>query len=337
MIFWAEVSRQIGMGHLMECLTLAREARNRGADVRFVITPFEPAQTLLYENGIEHATAPLAEGLAALDLCAQGPAPGLAVIDHRSVQLTHLAELRKRGWRLAVIDQLGNKPVICDLLFNSSILEDWRVYDFPGGPVAQRFGPSFALLRSEFASLNQREKKFSGPPHKILVTMGGVDRTGATFKVMEALTPLGGRVEKEIITGAGFLHGERLARAKTQADDSFTFAENVADLGESLSAADLAISAGGNTLVECACAGTPAMVLGEDDHENRLGMEFARLGAALHLGAGANTGVERISEMVSGLVDDEAARKRMSQRGRKLVDGLGNRRACDELMQLEAA
>ena len=31
MIFWVEVNRNIGMGHLMECLALAEEAEARGA------------------------------------------------------------------------------------------------------------------------------------------------------------------------------------------------------------------------------------------------------------------------------------------------------------------
>lgn len=333
MIFWVEVNRNIGMGHLMECLALAEEAEARGAGIHFVITPFEPAQALLRKLGRHYDTAPLDGGVEALEDFAPGKAPGMAVIDHRSVELAQLCQLRQRGWSVAVIDQLGNKPMICDMLFNASLVADFRVYEFPEGLAECRFGPSFALLRSEFAVLNGREKNFPGAPYKIVVTMGGVDRTGATFNVMEALAGLGGHVRKEIITGEGFPHLARLEQVKRQCDDSFSFATGVDDMGERLFAADLAISAGGNTLLECACAGTPAIVLGEDDHENRQGAAFAGEGAVINLRAGASTDVlDMMGNIVSGLLENEAERKRMSRRGRKIVDGRGVSRVCEELL-----
>ena len=67
MIFWVEVNRNIGMGHLMECLALAEEAEARGAGTHFVITPFEPAQTLLRKLGRHYDTAPLDGGVEALE------------------------------------------------------------------------------------------------------------------------------------------------------------------------------------------------------------------------------------------------------------------------------
>ncbi|HIA81002.1 MAG TPA: hypothetical protein EYO02_02645 [Rhodospirillales bacterium] len=334
MILWVEANQQIGMGHLAESLAVAQEASQRGMEVRFLVTPFDAAEEHLGIHGMQYVTAPLVNGIETLEDYNRDELLDLVIVDHRSVHLSHLIRLHERGWRVAVIDQLGNKPMVCDLLINASMVKDWHVYEFPLEESECRFGPEFALLRSEFSGLNRQEKKFNGPPFKILVTMGGVDRTGATFNIIDALAGLGIASHKEIITGSGFAHSERLKRVKRQTDNSFSYSADIRNIGERLFGAHLAISAGGNTLYECACTGTPTIVLWEDDHERREAADFAREGAVINLGPGTSTTSSDIRNVVTSLLKNETERMRMSQRGMTIVDGRGTSRICDDLLDL---
>ncbi|MCB2186166.1 MAG: hypothetical protein KQJ78_07095 [Deltaproteobacteria bacterium] len=331
MIFWAEAAKGIGLGHLMESLALAGELRARGAACRYLITPYAPAGEILDAAGLAWEAAPLAEGPARL---APWRAAGerWCVVDHRAAAWPHLAALQAQGWQVAVLDQLGGKPVICQVLVNPSLPPPWLCYDFPQGEPRLCLGPAYALLRPEFRAWRGRPPEPRRAPPRVLVTLGGVDRTGATLRVVEALAGLGPGVAKEVILGAGFAHQAALDRLAAGRAPGFSFHRAVTDLARRLARADLVISAGGNTLYEAAALGVPALVLWEDPHEALQGEAFAARGAAWNLGKGMATGLQEIREAVAHLLADPARREAMSRQGRDLVDGQGVGRLADILL-----
>ena len=91
---------------------------------------------------------------------------------------------------------------------------------------------------------------------------------------------------------------------------------------------DVVVTAGGNTLLEAACAGTPAIVLYEDPHEREQGEALEAMGFGRCLGAG--TGLDRAAiAKALELLDDPGERARLRARGRALVDGQGTARILD--------
>ena len=60
-----------------------------------------------------------------------------------------------------------------------------------------------------------------------------------------------------------------------------------------MSGADIVISAGGNTVFELACVGTPGFVLWEDSHEKIQGDVFEKEGVVINLGNGMKTGCKK--------------------------------------------
>lgn len=336
-IFWAEAGHGIGMGHLMECVALAETMRRRGLAVRFIVPPYPAAAEILDRFGLPWTPAPIIASELPAPLNAGQP--GLVIIDHRAVSLDHLRALHTSGWRLAVIDQLGGRAIIGDLLINGSLPEAWRRYEFPDGAPDCLFGPAYAILRSEFAARSDDIADRGGiettDAPTVLVSMGGVDRTGATLRVATALLPLGLGVRKEIVVGAGFIH--RAALDSLPLDDSFVVAQAVTDMPTRMARARLAISAGGNTLVELACLGVPALVLWEDPHEATHGEAFAAAGAARVVGNGLGAPVDAIAAAVGTLLTDTPRLAAMARAGRALVDGQGCKRVCDALQALSPA
>ncbi|MBF0168518.1 MAG: hypothetical protein HQL45_12905 [Alphaproteobacteria bacterium] len=332
--FWPEAEQGIGMGHLMESLALSREVLRRGGLVQFFVAPYPPAVDVLKCHGVPFVAedhAKITQHMVAAS-GGQGNQNGTLVINHRAVDPALLETLHKVGLRVCVIDQLGDKQIISNLLVNPSTIHEWQRYTFPDRHPTCFFGPSYAIIDPAIVAFHTRKRNFQKKNFNILVTMGGVDRTGATLRIVDALRELGPSCEKHIIVGNGFPHKDELSRLKQEVDNSFSFFQNVADMGQRLFRADIVFSAGGGTLYEAACVGTPAIVLWEDPHERLLGKAFTEMGAAISLGNGISTEPWRIVQSARDLLHNVTARREMSDCGKRLIDGKGVERICDWLM-----
>ncbi|MEW6600108.1 MAG: glycosyltransferase [Nitrospirota bacterium] len=333
-VFWVEVSRQTGMGHLMESLTLAGHLTDRNTFVHFIINPYSPAEELLSVKGFPFTTyehAVLNDVVGSI----RNLKAGCVLINHRYVSLDALRRLRQENIRTVVIDQMGNKTVACDLLINRSITKSWLTYEFTGQKPECCFGVEYALLAPGYQKLHSREKEFSARQGgKVLVTMGGVDRTGATLRIIEALRPLD-NISREIVLGSGFPHMEELRKLQGKIGSSaFSFHQGVDDLGDRMRSADIVISAGGNTVYEMACVGTPGIVLWEDEHEYVQARDFEEKGVLYCLGNGITTPVEGITEAVTSMLNNVEQRKSMSRLGKELVDAEGTERVGSRIIGL---
>lgn len=335
MIFWVEASREIGMGHLMESLATAEGLQKEGFAVHFIINPYQPAEKILLSKDILFDTVPVGEVDKVCNLIKVKSQRNCVIVNHRNVDLSSLKQLKKDQLIVVVIDQLGNKMITCNLLINSAIAPEWLKYTFESRHPKCCFGADFAILREEFIELHKKEKTFPETNRKVLVTMGGVDRTGATLRIMEALKQLDRTVNSEIILGSGFAHLTEFKRTYERFNEqTCTYAQGVDDLAARMQKADVVISAGGNTLYEMACVGTPGLVFWEDPHEDRQSQAFMEKGTVLHVGNGTTTPILEIRNSIKDLLNHTEKRIQMSQCGKKLVDGQGVNRIFKNIMEL---
>lgn len=119
----------------------------------------------------------------------------------------------------------------------------------------------------------------------------------------------------------------------------------VKSLLEILSASDLVIARGGSTLMQAAAVGTPCISvpyrnpgkLGDiifDDHRRRA-QKLEEIGT-LSMMLPTKCTPERLAKWIVCLLKDDERRKRMSEIGKKLVDGRGCRKAANLIFGLGA-
>ncbi|MFC1623826.1 PseG/SpsG family protein [Candidatus Omnitrophota bacterium] len=335
MIFWIEASKQIGMGHLMESLAIAEVFQAHDIPFHFIINHYQPAEELLASKNILFDVTPVNKTDKIFQSIMRYSRKNCVIVNHRNVLLSVLLQLKKRSVNTIVIDQLGNKTVACDLLVNSALVPEWLKYTFKGKQPECYFGPRFVILRNEFTTAHKKEKIFGRGLKTILVSMGGVDRSGAAFRIIEALQLIKGPLRKEIVLGKGFAHIDKFSEMRRRIKDPlFNFCQGVDDMAERIYKADLMISAGGNTAYEMACAGTPGLILWEDLHEKSQAQVFAEKGVALELGNGMRAPILEIRDSIKGLLDDTEKRIQMSQCGKRLVDGQGINRIFKDITEL---
>lgn len=335
--FRTDGNTSIGLGHLTECLTLAKRLQNHySVSSLFIISSdtveiqklgdFTPATERLTANIGEEDSKLTGQILKKHRI-------NLLVTNLRAVTSDYLNDLKKRGITLVCIDELGNRDIIADVVINGSIVGDWHRYQFQSQSTLTYFGPEYMIMDKAFGTFHQKEKPIKPETTNILVTMGGVDRSGATLRIIEALNRLDKKIRKSIVVGPAFHHRSKLEELLPRVkENNFQMSYVPANMAELMFEVDLALSAGGNTLYELACVGTPSMVLYEDEHEGIQGRVFDRERAAICLGKGSEVPQEQITASVSSLLRDQALRTEMSQNGKRLVDGKGTERVCDIIL-----
>ncbi len=97
--------------------------------------------------------------------------------------------------------------------------------------------------------------------------------------------------------------------------------------------ADLAISAGGQTLYELAAAGTPTVAIQVADNQAPSVRALVAKGTVYMGGCvGEAQLLDRVSEVVKMLLADNDTRARMIAAGQQLLDGQGARRIAEVMV-----
>lgn len=312
-------SRDIGFGHLRRCLTLATELSRRGAEVAFWLTGDE--------RGVEEAKAMGFDAVAidggtepARTLALVGKhAPRIVVVDDYAVDEAFFRALRGRGATVLAVDDLADRVLEVDVVLNGNMNGPALPYRAPGARLL--LGPRYAMLREGFRGVPPRET--SPRPGRVLVTMGGADPLDLTAAAMRAVAAAVPEARIDVVVGPLFRASVDTPSAKA------TLHRSPPDLASLMREADLAVSAGGQTLYELAACGVPAVAIRVA--ENQRG-NIAALAAAPTLVAAEPT-EEAIRIAVGRLTGDRALRRTMSETGRREVDGQGVVRVADALLE----
>lgn len=354
--FRTDASLQIGIGHVMRCLTLADALAAKGADCQFICRAHE-GNLIEFIRGKGHVVHELPVSCAE-DADANAPSPNASptvhagwlgatqaqdaeacapmlaalrpdwlVVDHYALDETWERAPAPHYARLMVIDDLADRPHACDLLLDQTYgrkEEDYR----PHVPASCRLlcGAQYALLRPEFAALRPYSLQRRAQPslRKLLITMGGVDKDNATGAVLEALRtcPLPTDCRIAVVMGATapWLESVR-AQAQAMPWDTQVLV-GVSDMAQLMADSDLAIGAAGATSWERCCLGLPTVmfVLAENQRAVAQALEGSGAARLMMLGESATTQLERL---LLSLIADPGRLALMSKCAARVVDGAG--------------
>jgi UDP-2,4-diacetamido-2,4,6-trideoxy-beta-L-altropyranose hydrolase len=350
-VFRVDASVQIGTGHVIRCLTLADELTRQGHECRFIcrehtgqlgelISSKGYQLTLLQADGGTKPDSPDSGNTAYADWLgapwqqdAEQTVEVLAplkaewlVVDHYALNACWEQQVAKAVARIMVIDDLADRNHECALLLNQNLGRNASDYDTLVPQDCQRLiGPEYALLRPEFAGLREPSLKRRAQPElkRILIFLGGVDRTNVTGQVLDALavTALPIDTQLDIIMGSGAPYLNEVKQQAVRLPFKATVSVNVSDMAERMCLADLSIGAAGSTSWERCCLGLPTVlvILAENQVSGTRALEAA--GAALTI-------VD--SKVVYGALPSELAKvgesdclQRMSTAAAGITDGKG--------------
>ncbi|MDQ8021285.1 MAG: UDP-2,4-diacetamido-2,4,6-trideoxy-beta-L-altropyranose hydrolase [Moraxellaceae bacterium] len=358
-VFRTDASELLGLGHAMRCFALAQALMRNGATATFLVRhmPASVKQRLLAAgiNVIYMETGQPEEGAdprlgvsAARDaadtrraLAAFGTIHWL-VVDHYALDAGWESSLRGQVQRIAVIDDLDDRPHDCDLLVDQNpATSDTPRYLLHAPPGALRLlGPRYALLRPEFATARELPLAVRRKLRRVLVAFGGADPAGGSAFVLAALAPLVFEgLSLDVVLGAT-AQGSDLARSVMELPNAQLHVD-VADMTTLYRSADLAIGAAGTSAWERCAMGLPTVLLSLTEKQSQGAEALAALGGSVHLGRATAESIVALTGLVRALAHSPDWLSVLSRQAAEVCDGQGALRVAARMesfdMQLRLA
>ncbi|MDZ4775265.1 MAG: hypothetical protein SGJ23_00595 [Alphaproteobacteria bacterium] len=241
---------QVGMGHLSRSTTLARALQARGAAVRLLVTD---------SLGV-HSPEALQTELLTTALFA--PAD-MVIVDGLRFTAEEVEIRRPPNGLFVVIDDLGDRPVACDVLVNQNIYGDrlaYRGYQYEDALL----GPKWALIKAAFTATRDGARRTE--PRALLTFGGGV--TGAVG--VDVARRMAQQFSGPIDIALGPLSGV----GETDLPANVTVHRG-ADMPDLMARATLYVGSLGVTFLEALAAALPAIAVCVVDNQ-KLALDAAR-------------------------------------------------------------
>ncbi|WP_306564331.1 UDP-2,4-diacetamido-2,4,6-trideoxy-beta-L-altropyranose hydrolase [Aquabacterium sp.] len=343
-VFRVDASTEMGIGHLMRCLTLAGRLRARAGHVHFITRQLPDilcAQVLAAGYGLHQLPRSSqdwgsSEGPAhaawlgaswqedaqqTAEVIAAIGAADVLVVDHYAIDRRWEQCLREHVRWICVIDDLADRPHDCDVLLDQNyfLRPALRYQGLVPSECRLLLGPGQALLREEFRREQKRLRQRDGQIRRVLIFYGGADPGNLTGFTLNALKSfMGTDLEVDIAVGAlnphiaslsDFCSGQPLCHLHVQTDR----------MAELMAAADLAFGACGTASWERCAMGLPAIVMVFAHNQLAPTRALAEAGVVLNLGDAASVSAADLADAFQQLRGNPVQCKDMAERALALM------------------
>ena len=338
LILRADASIAMGTGHVMRCLALAQGWQDQAGQCTFVMAESTSgAEERIRKENLEVVTVTESPGsaqdAARMDELARARQAAWVVLDGYQFDVEYQRRLKAAGVKLLVVDDTGHVGAYAaDLVLDQNVHATKDFYVHRGSYTQLLLGPRYVLLRREFKPWRNWSREIAPVARKVLVTVGGSDPDNVTLRVIRALRIIvEHNLQTTVVIGGSNPHGQSLEKEAQGGHGAFRLMRGVADMPRLMADADVAISAAGITAWEMCFLGLPAILIDVADNQTPGARELHRQGVAIHAGSLQEVTPESIAALLEPLLISPAQRATMSERGRKLVDGLGAERVVSAM------
>ncbi len=325
MLICVDGGKGIGLGHISRGLGLMDAAKAAFEGVHIAIPAGCGLRTLFHSAACAVHEIDWAVG-SLLDL-AKSLGTTFLTVDSYRFEPEALGVFERDGIRVLVFDDGAHMTYPVSVVVNGS--PSARDLNYRVGIVLS--GPAYQVVRPQFVIDHVRE--FGGPLQNVLVTIGGDDLMEIAVRLFDRISEHCSRYHPKVMLHYVIGPFMRLSQRKWRANEIAHDAPP--DMRTLMLSADIAISAGGQTLYElarCACP-TIAVCTGGDQERNILAMVDA--GCVLYAGWGnTDAALDAIVRGLDELMGSEARRRELGLGAGMLVDGFGARRIVERAAQI---
>jgi UDP-2,4-diacetamido-2,4,6-trideoxy-beta-L-altropyranose hydrolase len=351
----ADGGKSVGMGHIMRCLSLANEFRKTGHFVYF-FTKYDMGIDLIEKEKFEVIRMPsedketegffygnseqlVSEANVLVALLHQYKID-ILIVDSYNITHQYFLTLRSHVSCLVYIDDENKSTYPVNVVINGNVTATYLGYQKYNDDQILLLGPQYNMIRDEFKNIVT--KGIRDNVAEIMITTGGSDPYNMTGKLLSIFLNNDdfSKVRFNVLVGGGFATRQDLIHLSQNHEQVVLHSTTVVDasglikystISEMMLRSDLAISAGGSTLYEFAACGVPVLAFILAENQNFLVEKMEQLGYIMNLGWYNQICEEQIVDSTKGLMNNYAARTKMSSKCLELVDGLGTERIVKEL------
>ena len=297
-LFRVDGYRELGMGHIYRCLTLAYSLT--GHEILFVTREdrTEGYQKLL-DSHMHVQSVGSDEEFYAL---AGKWQPDVIVHDCLNTEREYILQLKQLAKRVVTLEDIGSGADVADATINALYEDDSKGENY-------YWGEKYVCLKDEFLIAPCAE--YHEQVKKVVVLFGGSDPSDFTYRAYNLAKKMHSdfpQISFRFVLGAGYdNHVHKLS------DDEACKIKVVTDIkrvSDALSDADLAITSQGRTVYELAAMGVPAIVLAQNERETK--HTFAQMhNGFLNLGMGNQVSDETLEKTFRFVVETPQIRAEM--------------------------
>lgn len=350
-VFRTDASPRIGSGHVARCVTLAKELRDRGAEVTFVVGDHQQGwYDQIERHGMAserlprtaHEREAIADGdyggwlgatqnddaeqtLAVID-----DDVDLLIVDHYGLGSVWESRLRGAVGRLMAIDDLTGRVHDVDVLLDQNLRTDGGVARRATAPAEATVlvGPAYALVDPMFRRA-RADRPARRIPGRVLVTLGA---SPAPALLQEVVDRLASAPQTFCDVHVVDVSGQLADRSPRAGVGSVVVHEKQPNLVDLLLEADVVVGSGGGTTWERATLGLASVTMALAENQREVLQELASVDAVVHLGDGTAENALLCERAVRDLLGDDRRRARLGDVGAWLVDGAGTFRVAEFLL-----
>ena len=349
--FRVDASIHIGSGHTIRCLTLAKQLQKSGYNIFFVIRPQsgdlsayiselgfkvinlkristfrDPKSSDDYKSWLQVTEIQDAKEFLSVAVNAE-----IIIVDHYGINFAWEEFVKSRiTCKLIVIDDLVRQHNV-DMIIDQTYGTDANEYFLKSVVKFVLAGSKYALLKDQF-SLSHKlafEERKTNDTHKLMISMGGVDKPNTTLAVLETLSSREKKFNTTVLLSERAPHFNSVSSFCKKNQDwvkHISFSENMANV---MLNHTIAIGAAGSTSWERACMGLPSIIIPLAINQLQICRNLVNAGCAISLFK------EDIADTLNSMLDELLSNhEEMKGNSQKICDGMGVKRVTEKINQL---
>jgi len=299
-VFITEGGKDIGMGHIARCIALYQAFENKGARPLIIVNCDKSAEHFL--KGNNHVVLNWLKD--AQQLWDHVKDAEIAVLDSYMGNSLIYRQVSGTVCLAVYIDDYKRMDYPDGIVLNSSLTKEDMREQLSEGKIYLT-GSEYTVLRKEFWDV--KEKNIEQEVRNIAVIFGGNDIRNMTPAIKVFLDREYSTLRQNIVTGS--LGAEKLRDIMLDSD--------------------MAISAGGQTLLELVRVGVPTVTICVSENQINNINSMLNAGCIQYAGRSENKGIlPNLKQSISMIMDFEK-RRNLSTACRTLIDGKGALRVVD--------
>jgi UDP-2,4-diacetamido-2,4,6-trideoxy-beta-L-altropyranose hydrolase len=305
-VFRADASVDIGNGHVMRCLALAKALLSTGMEVHFVCRelvghlgpliqhnnihlhllppPEKDAPLYQYDDYNSWLSVPVAVDVEQVKKILRTIHPDWLVVDHYALNYVWQNKLRSHCGKIMAIDDLANRAHSVDALLDQTFNRNEKDY-LPLLPEGSDFllGIDYVLLREEFDEWREYslKRRVKCSVSSVLIMMGGVDKENYTGKVLLAMEKLSACDFSVTVILGGATNQAKIHEMLDALSYDVKVLTSVNNVAEVMSNQDLIIGASGTSTWERCCLGVPSLQFVVAENQTKIANELVNIGAVI--------------------------------------------------------
>jgi len=326
-VFRCDASPDIGLGHLIRCLTVAKELQRQKQIIFATIE--DGTNSYIREAGFEIFFKEEDETEEKyLKRLNHNIHPDIIVIDKKyPYSIESLNDCKQNNIKIIMIDNVCEGLSKCDeIIFPNAHLDKnvLREYLSLERINQVKAGPEYIILRDEILALKNKINHNLHNPPNIVVTTGGTDSEGVLLKLTPWLKATKLKANIILLIGQAFKHKDKLEKLIINLPDNFQILPY--SLEEFLKA-DIVICTFGVSIYEMIYLKIPTICISHS-RENTYGARIlkGRYGVIEDLGFIENVAPQQIDLSIKKLLKNKTYYQKIIRKCDNLIDEKGTKR-----------